>query len=191
MCTRLTYTRSTPRIWAEILSLSARGHCDLHALDPGMYNNTGTPLHTFLYRALLRRAVSCTNLDNLTAALRSLVVALAAAGVDLVHYGRRETALWLLISTEDNLYRPRIIGFEYGPDVSDWKIMTEQPGDQYAGIFWTLIEDPPREVPGSWYEPDGGLWEDRYFKRKQAWLEERRNDNKCDDKCTSEGTTSK
>ena len=99
--------------------------------------------------------------------LREFVTALSTAGVDLAAYGAYETELGSVhhvgydtggIDVDRTLY-----GFAYGSRPSDWSVLIEHPGDQFAGIFWDAVEHPERLMPGAWSEEPSLCWEDSYF----------------------------
>jgi hypothetical protein len=92
--------------------------------------------------------------------LRTWLADLNHSGVDLEEYGRRELAL----SRLPNTYPPwtekhgSVMRFSsYGPAVEDWHFLALEPTDQFAGIFWELVEKQTQLVRGS--EPELDLSE--------------------------------
>lgn len=50
-------------------------------------------------------------------------------------------------------FRPiRLIGLDYGPLTSDWKIWHSEPTDASVGDFWRLIEKKEELMPGTWID---------------------------------------
>ncbi|KAI0444950.1 hypothetical protein F4803DRAFT_208952 [Xylaria telfairii] len=134
-------------------------------------NKQFTALTRLLFHALNftahRRSAQwweCHFLGTLRVWLRTL----KKEGVDLVCYGRRE----LEILREEDTYRDwevavsyprrqtkpylyygasfRLISFDYGPSPEDWVVYLSEPTDLFAGEFWRMIDNPQRNIPGSW-----------------------------------------
>lgn len=67
---------------------------------------------------------------------------------------------WLNLDDLDSC--PTLFSFSYGAALADWEIWEAHPGDQYAGQFWTMIEQVGfslegkdfcgQEMPGGWLE---------------------------------------
>ena len=141
---------------------------DLHAYSNRRYF-PGTPLQILLSDPQF----GFKPVAEYTELLRSWVSALGEAGVDLVQYGQREKDLWQPYCV-NCIERPRILGFVYGASISNWHVFVEHPGDRYAGIFWGLVENPEKSVPGAWIEEPVYLCEDGYFRWKQGRRKGRR-----------------
>lgn len=124
--------------------------------------------------------------ERMEARLYAWLALLKSNGVDLHTYGQEEWNRFQALRRDcelpwdrwhgvdphrckDQSYRSRgyfhhqldnkspLSAFSYGSDVSDWKLWILHPGDQYAGQFWTLIEQNgifDRHVPGGWVEAD-------------------------------------
>ena len=44
----------------------------------------------------------------------------------------------------------RVIGFDYGPCVDEWRLWVSNPLDEWAADFWDMIDHPERAIPGAW-----------------------------------------
>lgn len=99
--------------------------------------------------------------------LRTWLADLNHSCVDLEEYGRRELALSRLRNTYPAWTEKHgsVMRFSsYGPAVEDWHFLALEPTDQFAGIFWELVEKQTRlgedsepeldlsemDIPGSW-----------------------------------------
>ncbi|KAI0890754.1 uncharacterized protein GGS22DRAFT_151742 [Annulohypoxylon maeteangense] len=98
---------------------------------------------------------------------------LKTIGTDLIEYGREEMrilctnnlkylAIFKRLYFRKNLDMSefswlgylRLISFQFGPDVDDWKVLWNEPTDEFAGDFWNMVEDPILSIPGAWYDVD-------------------------------------
>ena len=86
---------------------------------------------------------------------------LADLGVDLCHYGRRESQALLHEFLDEWPYDSapawRFVAFKYGAYVLDWKFYLMPKFIEYemAGAFWRYIEDPQDVlIPGTFIEDD-------------------------------------
>lgn len=43
----------------------------------------------------------------------------------------------------------RVIGFDYGPCVDEWRLWVSNPPDEWATDFWDMIDHPERAIPGA------------------------------------------
>jgi hypothetical protein len=94
--------------------------------------------------------------------LQCWVSTLRDLGVDLIGYGQRETLLWshgAVLDRDVPLYygpyysgQKRLLGFTYGPCPEDWRLLEDEPTDEFAGDFWQLVERKVEVMPGSWIE---------------------------------------
>ena len=109
---------------------------------------------------------SCHKINQL---LKLWLEELDASGIDLMEYGRIERALWEqepmrkdfpgydpLVLDEDPLdsdepFTWRLINFTFGASPSDWHVWGSQL-DGYAGEFWSMVERPEVNMPGTWIE---------------------------------------
>ena len=138
-------------VWYDIVLQAARAGADFNALDDWQR----TPFTTLLSD----RPVGDTSLmDRLARAVRMWLNCLAYAGVDLEDYGvaeqkhkRQMDIRWVFGCRPE---RWTILGFNHGPNPSDWRLWWRYPGDLLAGMLWSLVEDPELIVPGSWIEDD-------------------------------------
>ncbi|KAK4145268.1 uncharacterized protein C8A04DRAFT_10801 [Dichotomopilus funicola] len=121
--------------------------------------------------------------------LKNWVSDLAAGGMDLEAYGESEKAHYdrrgvlsspqkpreVLLSPEERIfYAPQrsLNGFTFGPKAEDWNLIWEWHPDpeRLAGEFWTLIEDPPLAIPGSWVdEPESFYFTNPRVREKKVW----------------------
>lgn len=158
-------------VWALVTAGVAAG-ADLHSLshlggmDIGM-----TPLMHVLNGTLLRLLKKWSEkrqTEAMMTALRDWVSMLRDANVDLMEYGNREAGFfrrhW---QTEESLFFRRywpvdrhwwrrfdardigIYQITYGAMPSDWGLLTDHPGDAYAGEFWDILDHPERAIPGA------------------------------------------
>jgi hypothetical protein len=95
--------------------------------------------------------------------MRMWLQVLYEAGINLPEYGRNEAELLQSHRTSRSFPRfhhrrhgkelsCRLIKFEYGSLPSDWYFWMSEPSDKFAGDFWSMIENPPRNMPGAWVE---------------------------------------
>ncbi|KAH6617896.1 hypothetical protein B0J18DRAFT_468234 [Chaetomium sp. MPI-SDFR-AT-0129] len=121
--------------------------------------------------------------------LKDWVSDLAAGGMDLEAYGESEKEHYkrrgvlslpqkprevLLDPKEGIFYAPQrsLNGFTFGPKAEDWSLIWEWHPDPegLAGEFWTLIEDPPLAIPGSWVdEPESFYFTNPRVRQKKVW----------------------
>lgn len=117
-------------------------------------------------------------LEFCTKAVKSWLTLLEQCGLDLEKYGAQEkhrasrhSAPRTIRIFRDVWYdmprtfpelslnsqmETRLISFEYGSRVDDWKLWWSEPTDELVGDFWKEIE-PEEEmlyIPGSWVEED-------------------------------------
>lgn len=103
-------------------------------------------------------------------AVENWVEILAGCGFDLKEYGKLERLL--LRAQKDTfafsifrdmlgyesgfgnngLMRIRLVDFEYGSQVGDWKLIWSEPTDELVGDFWREMEPAPLNIPGSWID---------------------------------------
>lgn len=103
--------------------------------------------------------------------LKCFVTELRNLGIDLVSFGDAESRVWrrhprsesrrLFVWVDftdshgitERLYKFRMIGFSYGPNVEDWHAWISNPFDEWAGEFWRGIEEPRVQevsIPGAY-----------------------------------------
>ena len=128
------------------------------------------PARLTALQRVIRSAWESCSLDacgepEVVQSLRQFVTALCTAGVDLAAYGAYESELGGVFHAKaERFQHGRVLyGFTYGSRPSDWSVLVEHPGDQFAGMFWSTIEHPERSMPGAWYEEPTPCWEDFYF----------------------------
>ena len=111
---------------------------------------------------------------------------LQICNVDLQNYGEREYKIFCSRSYEvlrAGLYDPetwhmrvprrrgltdiylepivRVISFNYGPQLVDWKIFTTEEFLSLFLDFWTMVDHLERAVPGAWEYCDDQDFDDR------------------------------
>ncbi|TGO43148.1 hypothetical protein BHYA_0003g01020 [Botrytis hyacinthi] len=84
--------------------------------------------------------------------------------VDLNTYGEVESSIYKKkkMAQELDAFRAKllekVLGFKYGPRIEDWDLWVIERTDEYAGDFWTLIENPLQaalaniSIPGEWVD---------------------------------------
>lgn len=103
-------------------------------------------------------------------AIENWVEILAGCGVDLKEYGRlvrlrlraqKDTFDFIIFTDRlgyesgfwnNGLMRIRLVDFEYGSQVGDWKLIWSEPTDELVGDFWREMEPAPLDIPGSWID---------------------------------------
>jgi hypothetical protein len=124
-------------------------------------------------------------LDSETS-LKVWLTFLKRIGIDLASYGEEESRLFQQVrrsyvcerpwdcwhgdavcpcfepGSQRNDYYPTLFAFSYGAELSDWRLWVHHPGDNYAGLFWQMVERDgvstekedylERYVPGGWTE---------------------------------------
>ena len=95
-------------------------------------------------------------------ALLTWLQTLQGFGIDLERYGKteyklfyQESSSWrnldlLIPGRGEEVYPPRLIGLQVGPEPEDWKVWLSEPSDEFAGEFWDMLEHPERTIPGAW-----------------------------------------
>jgi len=51
---------------------------------------------------------------------------------------------------EDYTPSIRLLGFQYGPKSSSWKLWWSEPTDALVVEFWNLVDGEVLNIPGSW-----------------------------------------
>lgn len=106
-------------------------------------------------------------LSGMTVALQSLMSVLATCGHDLLDFGRKEADIWasecdtrrtmgdwLYLGIRYNKIR-EIRAVHYGAEPKDWYFEMDYHYEEYAGVFWNLIENPHVfMIPGSWVDEE-------------------------------------
>ncbi|KAK1716521.1 hypothetical protein BDP67DRAFT_510006 [Colletotrichum lupini] len=46
----------------------------------------------------------------------------------------------------------RVVGFDYGPKLRDWRLWWAPEFEVFAADFWKLVDRPRQVMPGSWFE---------------------------------------
>lgn len=83
---------------------------------------------------------------------------LELCGIDLCEYGRKEKDLFdqSRVSREFITYDGHtfhLVNFTFGASPSDWQFYFLEPTDEFAGDFWSLVEEPEEKVmPGMWVD---------------------------------------
>ena len=108
-----------------------------------------------------------TPIESPPAPLRIWLEQLRYSGIDLRRYGRKEKSLWKdpRVNREweylerdkqgwwtGNVYRLRLINFNYGPEPGDWRFWIEPVMPNYFIQFWEMVDHPERAMPGAWEE---------------------------------------
>jgi hypothetical protein len=131
--------------WLALLSQAVQNGGSLHAeytVWPGMGM---TPFRFLSWNSHARYTYGELGSDLLEAWIETL----DEAGVNMETYFDAEQRhlrhIW-----ED--YYPHLdVGrLSRGNRPSHWGVWHEHPGDEYAGIFWNMLEHPERAIPGAW-----------------------------------------
>jgi hypothetical protein len=110
---------------------------------------------------------------DLDSAMSIWVSTLYDSGVNLKSYGLRESLIWGNLEestdakTEYTGYSTRgtrdpmsdyyfgqkkILDFNYSSFPEDWRVMENEPTDEFAGEFWLMLDRKVEVMPGSWIE---------------------------------------
>lgn len=110
-------------------------------------------------------------LANCKRALYMWLEILQECGLDLLEYGRQEVQrlrdqengwtfeisrdVWreapsLYQGKPNGAFEVRLISFEYGRQLGDWKLWWSEPTDGLVGDFWKEMEPEQFHIPGSW-----------------------------------------
>jgi hypothetical protein len=157
-----------------------KGGSDLHALTV----KGQTPMLALLSRCkgacgLIHNKFSkLTPIESPPASLRIWLEQLRYSGIDLRRYGRKEKSLWKdpRVNREwkyyefekkkgmwtGNIYRLRLINFNYGPEPGDWRFWIEPVLPSYFMQFWEMVDHPERAMPGAW-EEECSVYDYRYY----------------------------
>lgn len=128
----------TSLLWMAQIQSCVKAGATLHLMD----EDDCTPFMIFLGGLCRHMLISCVHL---------WAEAMDRAGVDLIAYGNVELdAMAANTWYKDVLHDHGVIGMAYGAAAGSWHLWFRQPGDLYAGMFWTLIEQPQPVIPGGW-----------------------------------------
>ncbi|KAK5120303.1 hypothetical protein LTR85_006509 [Meristemomyces frigidus] len=161
--------------WRALVQEGALVGADLHAVrDQDVF--IATPLLDFIYGAL------DVSIDDVSPRVRQWAEALYSVGVDLQSYALIETGYfddWLQhlrtsYWSEAAEFDELIIGLKSGPKPEDWGVWQRHPGDEYAGMFWDLLDHPERAMPGAWNHTGDGEIEVATATSWAEWRAERR-----------------
>lgn len=124
-----------------------------------------------------------TAVEGMVAMMHAWLKILLQSGVDLEDYGSWESthfldrgfklklpwfdndADWWIATT----FQVRLIKFDYGPRIEDWKFWFSEPSDPFAGDFWALIEE---DVPWGWDSDEEESDDDEEQPMPGAWSED-------------------
>lgn len=108
---------------------------------------------------------------NPNKALHIWVSTLFNLGVDLKNYGKAESLRWF--NLEDSMHweyneyttsgireyhsdyyfgRIRLLGFNYDALPENWRVWQNEPTDEFAGEFWSMLEKKVQVMPGTWVQ---------------------------------------
>lgn len=113
-----------------------------------------------------------SRLDHCSKALHLWLDILHKCDIDLMEYGRHEKQkldaqsdgyefrtfrdVWEEPSNMawpgNGFFNIRLLAFDYGSEVEDWKLWWSEPTDELVGDFWREMEQEPLRMPGSWNE---------------------------------------
>ncbi|KAG8162124.1 hypothetical protein KVR01_007889 [Diaporthe batatas] len=111
-----------------------------------------------------------SRLSNCARAAQIWLQMLQECGIDLLEYGNYEKRrlmdeegcdfrifqdVWderWIDGTKNGLFEIRLINFNHGSQVEDWKLWWSEPTDELVGDFWREMEPGPLCMPGSWVE---------------------------------------
>lgn len=178
------HDRETSRQWALVAADMLPFVQNYHELAPVIqWDGFRTPLFTSLFISLLPWPSTKAHDSNRTMSLvrrfhyvesgmKAWLQVLKDASIDLQKYGERETELFnsefyernfpmYSVSDGDEVYCNNymrldlvLIGFQYGQEVSDWKLWWLEHTDAYVGDFWGAIESSVESIdqrmPGAW-----------------------------------------
>ena len=108
---------------------------------------------------------------NLNQAMGILISTLFDSGVNLKAYGQRESLSWVNLeesigwkytqyttsgtrgySSDYYFGRKRLLGFYYGALPEDWTVWQNEPTDEFAAEFWSMLDRRVENMPGTWVE---------------------------------------
>ena len=130
-----------------------------------------TPLLTAVRSSVSRVYFSHTNAlafgeRKLPIFVKDFLNDVAAAGFDLLAYGRKESELlqrykksrpferFGIIQRKEPQSTPYLIALRYGPCPGDWAFVWDGMVEEFAGDFWHMLENQPLAIPGSWIDDD-------------------------------------
>ncbi|KAK1546981.1 hypothetical protein CPAR01_00948 [Colletotrichum paranaense] len=125
-------------------------------------------------------------LESLMAALAEWISIISSSDVELLDYGREESRMYKRGLTSvwqrwapwhgDTIGTTRLslIGITYGSCPNHWSLWWSDDYEDYAGEFWTMVQDVVGKVPGAWVDESWSPVEyDREeWDRWQAWEKE-------------------
>ncbi|TGO48427.1 hypothetical protein BCON_0240g00060 [Botryotinia convoluta] len=151
-----TYSTPGHQPWEELLRELIAAQIPLH--------ETGHRRLTLLQR-ILSDSVFQTGINHSERQIFDWAKILQASGIDLEQYGNKKRSIFQRVDTWNfggseksvityELGLSSLVGFNYDSCVEDWNFWFSEPTDQFAGDFWSLIEDPPlmNFVPGAWID---------------------------------------
>jgi hypothetical protein len=169
-------------IWHELIRDCIAAGASIHTVD----QDNRTPLDALVDSFWFPCFHSYLKMDRMYKQLEETLYGwlkdIVAAGVDLEGYGvsessnrkkgtefsgchcRRYYGMPSEYHTRNCTFGFRLIGFSYGPHVTDWQFWLSDPRDIFAGEFWDMIEtsqpenlnlEPQLDIPGSWTKVDG------------------------------------
>ncbi|KAH8801458.1 hypothetical protein F5884DRAFT_862155 [Xylogone sp. PMI_703] len=145
--------------WKSILKELIGGGADLHITGSLYIGIQATPFLFMLYHLC-----DCLRIHlriDLQHAVTSWISVLSDLNIDLMQYGLREKLTWsaiefpkreVLYDDEIDYYQYRLIDFEYGPSLKDWRIWINEHTDEYVGDFWDMLEKKENIMPGTWID---------------------------------------
>lgn len=108
---------------------------------------------------------------NLNQAMGILISTLFDSSVNLKAYGQRESLSWVNLeesigwkytqyttsgtrgySSDYYFGRKRLLGFYYGALPEDWTVWQNEPTDEFAAEFWSMLDRRVENMPGTWVE---------------------------------------
>jgi hypothetical protein len=108
---------------------------------------------------------------NLNKAMSIWISTLFNSGVNMKAYGQRESLTWVNLeestdweyteyttsgtrsySSDYYFGRKRLLGFYYGSFPEDWTVWQNEPTDEFAGEFWSMLDRRVEIMPGTWVE---------------------------------------
>lgn len=154
--------------WKSILQELVTSGADVHitGLPPyrGLAHVQATPMLLMFMFAYIYCFGQLPRI-NPQQVLNSWISTLYDSGVDLIAYGLRERSTWspleidrtnMISDLRDPCYyyfgQQRFIGFDYGQSPKDWILWENEPTDEFAGEFWSMLEIKEEIMPGTWID---------------------------------------